>query len=252
MRAYDLSGTIYMAPADSVGALTGAIRRTGNLYPLKIQVATKDKKQISKEHDKDGQTVASTTSIEAITAECVLRQLTARSFAWAVAGLATPMENEEVSVTDRAITTTEPGDYLQLGNRRVFDVVIKNTAGDVTYVKDVDYTLNAGLGIFTPIKGGKIVKDEAVKATFKAAAGAGYSVAIGKQPLIQVAMWGTLVNAYDGQEMELELYLVTITSPDGINLIAELDSEYEELALNLSLNTPPGRTCPGTINGVAI
>lgn len=252
MKAYDLSGTLYGAPVDSDGVRTGAINRMGNAYPLKITVTPKEKKQISKEHDKSGQTVASTTSVESILAELVLRQLGARSFAWAVSGLATEMTEASAAVAPIDVVATAPGDYARFDTRKVDTVVITNEAADTTYEMGVDYILNPALAMFTPIESGDITTGETLKVGYNRSAQSGYSIAIGKQPVIQIAVWGSLINNYTGKEIEVELYMVTVTSPDGINLISELDSEYEELNLNLSLNTPPGRTCPGTIDGVPL
>jgi len=252
MRAYNFSGTIYAAPVDSMGVLTGPLRRTGNLYPLKINVSTKNKKQTSKEHDRSGQTISSLSAIEEVVGECVLRQMTARSFAWAVAGSESLMVGDGGDVVDEEITALGAGDYMSLAHKKASAVVIKNAAGDTTYIEGVDYILNGALGIFTIVDSGEITKDDALKVSYSYAAASGYQIKIATNPTIRLYLRGSLVDDFTGAQIELELYMVTITSPDGINLISEPDTEYEELSLDLSIETPPGKTCPGTIDGVAL
>ena len=251
-RQYSFSGSIYMAPVDFQGVVTGPLRRTGNMYPLNISVSSKIKKQTSKEHDRSGQTIGSLASIEEIIGECVLRQLTARSFAWAVAGAESPMVGAGGDVVDEEITALDADDYMSLAHKKVSVVVVKNAAGDVTYQEGVDYILNANLGIFTIIASGSIAKDDVLHVSYTFAAASGYQIKIATNPTIRVYMRGSLVDDYTGDEMELELFMVTISSKDGINLISEPDTEYEELGLDLSIETPTGKTYPGTINGVAL
>ena len=250
MKTYNLSGTIYFTPVDALGVATGPKRRGGNLYPLTIQVGAKTVSQISKEHDRSGQTIATLTNIESITGSCILRQMDERSFAWAVAGLAAAMAGAGGDIVDETATALPAGDYITLANKRLSAVVVKNSVGDTTYIEGTDYILNASLGIFTITAGGNIADTDELKVSYTFAAGAGHQVTIGTDPTIRVKMEGTLINDFDGSELLVELDLVTLTSSDGINLISEPDTEYEELALDMILDTPPGKTYPGTITGV--
>lgn len=55
---------------------------------------------------------------------------------------------------------------VSLGHAGVAAVVVKNVAGDKTYVADTDYTLNAVTGVLTVKAGGELTATSAVKVTY--------------------------------------------------------------------------------------
>lgn len=252
MKAYRFTGTIFIAPVLADASLSGTWRRGGNLYPFNIKVETEKKSQKSMEHDRAGQTLAAATQISDIIADGVLRQLDSRAFAWAVAGEATAMTGTGGTITAADHVALAAGDYLDLPHDNLSEVVIEDAMQTITYVKDTDYLLDEKLGMFTITQGGSISETDALKVTYNHAAPTGYQVSIGTQPLIRVAIKGHLKEAYSGEEMAVFLRSVVITAPDGINLISELDSDYEEVPVEMSLETPTGYTSPGTIDGVPL
>lgn len=59
---------------------------------------------------------------------------------------------------------------LQLGKVSVTAVTVKNAAATVTYVRDVDYVLDAGAGHIFPIPGSSITEGQSLNVTFDAPA----------------------------------------------------------------------------------
>ena len=252
MKAYRFTGTFFIAPVLADGSLSGSWRRGGNMYPLNVKVETEKKSQKSMEHDRAGQTLAVATQISDITANATLRQLDSRAFAWAVSGEATEMSGSGGTIAAADYTALAVGDYLDLPHENLTSVVVENSAQDITYIKDVDYLLDEKLGLLAIPAGGDISESDAIKISYDHAAPSGYRVSIGTKPLIRVALKGHLKETYSGDEMSVLLRSVVLTAPDGINLISELDAEYEEVPVEMSLETPTGYTNPGTIDGVPL
>ena len=77
------------------------------------------------------------------------------------------------TITDEAVTSTALGTPIQLANKQVSAVVVKNTAGSTTYVAGTDYDVNAAAGTVTPKVGGAITGTQSLKISYTAAAIAG-------------------------------------------------------------------------------
>ena len=252
LKLWKLQGSIYGAAVDTSGVLTGTWRRVGNMYPFNLKVTTKTATQESAEHDRGGQIIGSTSKIEEILAEGTLRQMEQRSFAWAVAGAVEDMTGEAGSVAAADTTALAPGDYTDLPHEGLTDFVLTD-ATETTYDEGVDFVLDAELGMWTPIAGGAIAADDVCNVSYDFAAKTGLQqVTIATTPEVRLALRGNLVNTATGEKIRLYLRMVVVSSPDGINLISELETDYEELALEFSIQTPPGQTNPGTIDGVPL
>jgi hypothetical protein len=253
LKLWKLQGSIYGAPVDTSGVLTGTWRRVGNMYPLNLKITTKTATQESAEHDRGGQIIGSTSKIEEIIAEGTLRQMEQRSFIWAVAGAVVAMLGEGGNVAAADSTALAPGDYTDLPHEGLSNFELTDAAGLITYDEGVDYILDAELGMWTPIAGGGITAADICKVSYDFAAKAGQQqVTIATTPEVRLALRGNLINTATGEKMRLYLRMVVVSSPDGINLISDIETDYEELALEFSIQTPPGATNPGTIDGIPL
>ncbi len=253
LKLWKLVGTFYGAPVDTSGLLTGTWRRVGNMYPFNLKITTKTATQESAEHDRAGQIIGSTSKIEEMLAEGTLRQMESRSFAWAVAGAVVEMAGEAGNAPAADSTALAPGDYTDLPHEGISNFVLTDPTATTTYEEGVDYILDAELGMWTPIVTGEIPADEVCKASYDFAAKTGQQqVTIATTPEVRLALRGNMVNTATGEKMRVYLRMVVITSPDGINLISDIETDYEELPLEFSIQTPPGFTNPGTIDGVPL
>ena len=79
------------------------------------------------------------------------------------------------SVTDQAVTA-ELDRWIDLGKFKLSSVVVKNQAGDITYVLNTDYRLDAEAGLLMPLSSGAITAAQALKVSFAHAAVASSSM----------------------------------------------------------------------------
>jgi len=80
------------------------------------------------------------------------------------------------TTTAEAVTTGQVGDWVKLANRRISNVVVKNSGATVTYTAGTDYVVDAKPGFIKPLPGGAITEDQDLKVTYSCAALAGTTV----------------------------------------------------------------------------
>ena len=249
---YSGIGCVFGAPVDADGNTTGALRKLGNVYPLSVQVQTEQKKQISRMCDTAGQTLATKVQLADTIGSMILRQWDAKALAWALSGEEVELSETGGAVVDENVTALPAGDYAQLVNNNVSDVVVKDVTDATTYVVGTDYLLNENLGLITIVESGDITAADVLHVSYTNTARSGYQVSIGSKTLIRIKLVGDLENEYTGEKMTIELYSVVLASSAEINFISDPDSDYEELPFTLSLETPAGKSSPGVIDGISL
>ena len=252
MKTYSGVGCLYGAPCDSDGVKTGNYRRLGNGYPFALQVATEQKKQISRECDRAGQVLASRTQVSEITGSLVLRQWDAKNLAWALSGEATALSGSAGSISDEVVTASPVGEFAELANENVSSVVVKDVTDTTTYVEYEDYNINLVLGMIEIVSNGSITAADVLHISYDFAAESGYEVKLGTVAQVRVALRGSFKNEYDNTTFTMEFYAVVLASSAEINFISDPDSDYEEIPFALTFETPTGKTTPGLINGMAL
>lgn len=252
-KVYSGTGTVYMAPVDSSGARTAGFTQVGDAYPLSVQVTTKQTEVRSRMVERAGQIIASKNDIDTINGTLTLREWNAQNLAWAVSGTATDQTAVGGSVANAALTMPAPGVWAPLpgGQRDLSSVVVTNVAGDVTYDITDDYLVDLKLGLFTSVAGGLLAAGTvATHIDADYAAKTGYSVAVGSNVQIRVAILAHLYDEYREEHYVLEADSVVLAASQEINFISEADSEGEPLQFSMTLETLSGASSPMRINGV--
>jgi hypothetical protein len=254
-KAYSGTGTVYLAPVNSSGVKTGNLIQVGDAYPLSCQVATKQNEVKSRMVERAGQVIASKVEIDKVSGKLTLREWNAKNLAWALSGDAAALTAAGASVTDEAETAPKAGEWIQMGGatprRNVSAVTISPSPTGTAYVKDVDYEIDAVLGLWTTKAGGAIAAGgAAVLVDYTYAAQTNYRVSIGTKVQIRCAILAHLYDEYRGESYTLELDSVVMSSSKEINFISEAGSEGEMLEFDLTPETLSGASSPGRIDGV--
>lgn len=154
--------------------------------------------------------------------------------------------------TDDGSTGASEPTWPTDGTTVVDGTVTWQDMGTTIAVVDVDYRVNAALGMVETIAAGHIANGETLSVTYTYAAESGYKVDIGSNALIRVAMKIDGENEVDGTPVTAEFDSVVIAANGEINLITDPGTDYEEIPFSLTFETLAGQTSPGRINGVPI
>ncbi len=250
-KAYAGVGCVYMANVDAAGTKTGPWLKVGNAYPLSVQVTTEQQKQISRMCDTAGQTLAVKTEISDTVGTLTLKEWDAKNLAMALSGSAAAMSGAGGSATSENVTALAAGEYAELVNPDVSNVVVQDDGDAITYVENTDYTLNAKLGFITIVDGGAITEADVLHIDYDYAAESGYQVSVGTSVQKRVAIKANLKDEFDSsREFTLEIDSAVMASSAEINFISEPGSEGEELPFSMTLETVSGATSPMRVNGV--
>jgi hypothetical protein len=252
-KVYSGTGTVYMAPVNSSGVRTGGFIQVGDAYPLSVQVTTKQTEVRSRMVERAGQIIASKNDIDTINGSLTLREWNAQNLAWAVSGTATDQTAAGSSVANAALTMPAPGVWQPLpgGQRGLSNVVVTDVAGTTTYDLTDDYLVDLTLGLFTSVADGLLAAGTvATHIDADYAAKADYSVAVGTNVQIRVAILAHLYDEYRQEHYELEIDSAILAANGEINFISEADSEGEPLQFSMVLETLSGASSPMRINGV--
>lgn len=242
--AWSAIGKVFLAPLDGNKQPVGGFVEVGNVYPLSLKVETEIKKQLSRMKGSAGQTLHTKAAVKDISGTMNMREWDARNLAWALSGQETKLTASAGSVTDEAITVV-PDEWVKLAHDNVSNVT--STGYDI----GTDFEVNGPLGLFKALSSGGISAG-ALNVSYDYAAETGYRVDVGSKPLIRVAMLVDGRNEYDDRPFTAKFDAVVLSASSEITLISDPGSEYDELPFTLSFETLPGKTSPGTINGIAM
>jgi len=252
-KVYSGTGTVYFAPVNSSGVRTAGFTQVGDAYPLSVQVTTKQTEVRSRMVERAGQIIASKNDIDTISGSLTLREWNAQNLALGVSGTATDQTAAAGAVTAAALTMPEPGVWLPLpdGESGLSSVVVKGSGGTPTYDLNEDYLVDTSLGLFTSVAGGLLAAGTvACEITAVVDAKTGYSVAVGTNVQMRVAIKAHLYDEYRQEHYELEIDSAVLAASQEINFISEADSEGEPLQFSMVLETLSGASSPMRINGV--
>lgn len=253
LKAYSGTGTIYMRPVTAAGVKTADFRRVGTAYPMSIQVTNEQVKVLGREVENAGQVIAAKNKLTEIGGSLNLHEWNAANLAWALSGGYTSQVAAGDTVSDEAITMPVPGAWLDLAHRDISSVTVTSSPAGTTYTVDVDYKIDAKLGLITSVTGGALAAGTvAVLVDYTYAAKTGYTVAIGSSTQIRVEILAHLYNEYQDEHWVLELDSVVMGANQEINFISEPDSEGETLQFLLTPETLSGASSCGRVNGISL
>lgn len=241
-QTYAASGDLYGALLDSNKNKASGYLELGDAYPVKLEVKLKQKKQKSAQKGKRGQVVDSGARIDEIVGSLGLKNWVAKNIAMLVSGTAVEVTAASGTVTAQDVSLPADNSWVPLGKRNVSAVVI------ATKVAGVDYEVKPSLGFIRGLKS----TAETVEVAYSHAGMSGYKIDIGTNSVIRMAVMIDGQNDENGDDFVCELDSVVFIPKSPLALISDPETDYEEMEFDLVIETLPGKTSPGTINGFSI
>jgi len=254
-KPFSGTGTLFMAPVDSDGALTGKFVQVGDAYPFSLQVTTKQTEVKSRMVERAGQIIASRTAIDSIKGTLTLREWNAANLAAGVSGAYAAMSTAGDDVVGESIVMGKPGEWTQLGGAtprgNISAVTVTSSPTGTTYVNGTHYEYNARLGLITSIAGSANDDgDVTVLVSYTYATETNYRVSIGSQVQIRKAIRGLIHDEFRDVYYRINFDSVKMSASQEINFISEEDSTGEPITFELTFETLSGKSNPGTVEEV--
>jgi hypothetical protein len=167
------------------------------------------------------------------------------SISMALFGTSSVINQGSGTVTDEVITAVK-GKHIQLAHSNIgaSGFVVTNNAATVTYVIDVDYTVNYRLGLVHILTTGTIVDAAALKVDYVYNAITGTKVAGGTQTQVRAQFKLDGVNFADQLPVIVDVWEAVLTPDSAFDF---LQNDFAEIALKGRLKTPAGKTEPFTV-----
>lgn len=237
------SGDTFLDILDADGTPTG-FERGGNATKLEIQPDSELKEQTSKGIADYGQVIASVNLPKPSKLKLALNQLDKTVLAMAFQGVSEALNTGSGSITGETITAKE-GKYIDLTCRNITaeSVVVKNEAGDTTYVEGTDYEVQYRLGMIKTLAGGAITDGAVLKVDADFPAESGYKVRGAVQPTIRVAIRMDGLNMTNGKYGILTIHQAQIKPTTPVDFLAD---DFSAVELEGTMITPTGKTEPFT------
>lgn len=200
------------------------------------------KEKTSKRRENYGQAVASVVigqpaeiaiTLSALAHEALAAQFQGTVSAWTQAAAAST-EYDVVASLDK---------WVAIGKRNLVGAgfLVKNTAGDVTYVLGTDYEVNWWRGELKALSTGAITAAQSLKVTAAANAIEGVQIAGGTQPQVRVHAVFEGINMVDNKEIECEVWEAVLTSDKEFDFLAD---DFNGIELTGTCVVPAGKTEP--------
>ena len=241
-KSYVASGNMMGALLDTNKQKVSGYVDMGEAYPFGLEVKLKQKKQKSARKGMRGQTIDSGATIDEVLGSVGIKNWIAKNIAMLVSGTAVELTATSGTVSATDIDLPVDGSWVSLGYRNVSDVLITGKE------EGTDFEVKAALGLIR----GLGATTGSVSVAFDYAGQGGYKVDVGTSSVIRMALLIDGKNDEDGQPFIAEFDSVVFIPKGPLNLISDPETDYEEMEFDLLFETLPGKTTPGTINGLAI
>jgi len=240
MGAQLFSGNVRFAYCDANGALLKGYLPIVNTIKLALNVPNPDlKTQISKENGNYGQALDEIVIPKPTEAEVAVDDVAdPRVLAWSVNGSTSAFSQAGGAITNEVITA-HLGQWVQLANRQVSAVVVKDSTGTTTFVNNVDYVVDPVSGmLFFPETGGTITEAESIKINYTAAALTGTTIGVGGTPFQYFRVDGDMTSLHDNSSWHVVLPCFKAYAAGSLDL---LGSNLIEAALKGKPLALPGQ-----------
>jgi len=176
----NFNGNLRLAECDENGVVTGPW--LGLLNPVKCELVTpaaENVDEVSRFIDTAGQLLSrgqipKFTSLNLSTSSLRDKRMLALAFNGVAVGYSQAaadfFHQTGGTITNEAVSATTLDTPIQLANKDISSVVVKDSTLATTYVVDTDYSVDALAGTITPLTGGDITAAEALKVSYVAAA----------------------------------------------------------------------------------
>lgn len=242
MRSYTASGNLYGALLDANKQRVGGYLDLGDAWPFTIEVKLEQKSRKTSRKGMRGQIIDSGARIDGVSGSVGIKNWVAKNIAMLVSGQAVKKTAASGSVTDQEITLPADGSWVPLGQRNVSSVTI------ATKVEGTDFEVMAATGLVRNLTDTEITGAAAYSYTGLG----GYSIDIATSAVIRMALMVDGQNDETGEPMVIELDSVVFIPKSPLAFISEPETDYEEMEFDLTMETLPGKTSPGKIDGIAI
>lgn len=238
MRGLRLAGKIMIGVYDDTTGVRGPIFPGGNTTELTLAAEGEDIEIISTDYDNHGAALDSMSDPKPTTGTWKINRFMWRTLALACAGNATKLAVAVAAKTKTDYVAKLDEGYL-LATVPIDSLVVKNAGETVTYVKDVDYTINEQLAVFTPLSTGAIVADSLPHLAYNETAQADYEIAgataLGKK--IWLGLDGR--NLFSGEKVRLIIEKMKLKPSGTINFIG---GDTAEQQFDFTTIVPDGQT----------
>jgi len=240
MSGLNLALNVRVLHVDDDGVPTG--QAVGILNPVKLAINTPEPdrtQRVSKKRDGYGNALD-----EIVTPKPTEIALStddtgdAEVLAWAVNGEAIGFTQAATTVTDQVVAVTK-GQWRRLNHLSLSNVVVKNTAGTVTYQANTDFLVDPVSGWIKPTEARPIANGR-VKASHPAAALSGKRVRVGTRAKIQVRIEGDGVNRANGKPVRVVVPKTSLSASGEMDFMGDdfLVTELSGTALQLPGQDP--------------
>lgn len=245
-NAFVGAGDVWLDRLTDAGVSQGMVKV--GVGQLQIKPNLDLKEQLSKGRDSYGQVIASVAINKPAELEVELTEVDRKALAIAFLGVDSDYTLTSGSVTDEAVTA-HLGLASKLAHRNVSSVVVKNSAGTVTYAVDTDYAVtDARVGIITVLNGGAITDGQSLKVSYSYGAEAGYKIRGAVQPIVRMAIMLDGKNLVDGASCFVTVYNAQVTPSNAVDFLSD---NFATIKLKGTMVTPADKTEPFVVEMLA-
>ncbi len=243
MRSYSASGNMFGRLLDANKQPVGGYFDMGDAWPFTMKVALQQKSRKTSRKGMRGQIIDSGARIDGVEGSVGIKNWIARNIAMLLSGKAVAQQKKKTTVNDQDITLPADGSWIPLGQHNVSEVQIASKE------EGEDFAVMAATGLIRNLKESEFTG----KVGYSWEGLGGYRIDIATSSVIRLGLMIDGQNDETGEPMIVELDSVVFIPNGDMTFISEPETDYEEsLDFDLVIETLPGKTSPGTVDGIAI
>lgn len=236
------AGKVHIDVLTDAGAATGLAIK-GNCTKMSVKPDSELIEEYGASDTDLYQTIASAVVPKPTTSESEFNFLDADLFAMAFMGTNSALTQSAGSVAAPGVDLVTIADKMvQVGKYKIADVVITNSAGDVTYVKDTHYEVNSRVGGITALSSGTIPAGATVKVAYTYPEISGLVMRGSTKSDIRCRILWEGKNMADGREFIVELYQARLAPSTDFNFQNAIDKKFVRVGFKMTLEIPTGKT----------
>lgn len=221
MKAYKGSGSSQFAFYDANDVLVDAFYPLGNQTSFEMTAEADTTEVTSTDDDTYSQILDTDTEPKSVSVTIGVNRLDNRTFAMLFQGNLDAVSGAGGSVVDEEFTATL-GAASRIPHTGISAFSLTDAAtGLITYVVDVDYTVDLELGFVTPLVGGAIVEASALHRSYTYAAGSGYIIGVNGAPSRKIALVSKFKNRMDGKRYVSDILKCVIKPSKAIDMMSK-------------------------------
>lgn len=246
-------GCCFFADVNADGSLVdGKWFEVGEAYPLSLKLGADVVQILGNTCLTAGKVIGSKEKPVAAEGSLTLFDYLAKNVARSLRAMVSTRAVSPSTLTDQAVTLAGFGEFVEIGTEDLSSVVVKDATDTTTYTVDVDYRINAVLGLIAPLSGGAIAEDAVVHVSAAGAGNTDQRLTIGAGSTQKVAIKINLVDDFDQSTGKLYLRKVLLVANNEAVLLSDPDTEREQLDFTLTPEIPTGQNDYGTLDGLPL